>query len=200
MGIFYRIIILAWLLISLTAIQATEFDLGFKFGGDNIGLPHPRGSKDPKGIAAGFFVEHKLSKMHSLQLELSYAYRERQWARLSFWNTGHYFDIAALTKVFPPAQKRIIPYIYIGPVFTTLAKGGTRGPVSDQMDDYYLKSDRIYFSYTIGGGFDFNMAGVSSTFDIRIIREITSSRNVVSFKSNYASVTFGIGFNKPNVP
>jgi len=198
MKILCKLAIVATILLCAVPGQAADLDLGLKSGIDYIGLPHSRDTDAPRGFTAGFYLEQPLSKIHAFRFEFNYAYREFQTYRDYYWLTGDFIDLVALAKIFPPGEYRLTPYLYIGPVITELIQSGWRG-LSPPHHYFVPELDRLHISYAIGGGFDFNIMGRGSTIDIRLIRELTESSNILDHKSNYASVTFGVVFSKKRI-
>ena len=198
-----KLITIAILILTAGAAKAADLDLGFRLGIDYLGLPRYAKADNSRGFTAGLFLERQMSAVHAYHLELDYAYREyERYPYDNFWNGGHFVDLAAFVKAFPPGRSAIKPYVYIGPVFSTNMRYHTRGHIDGYPEyDPGTEENRYDFSYATGSGFDFSIKNLNMTMDVRLIRELTSSTTAITgARRDYASVTIGIKFSSRAFP
>jgi len=203
-------IITAIIIISSVFISAGDLDLGIKLGYDHDQIRRSYAYDNLNGFKIGIFGEQKMSDFHSLRLELGYTFRGTQsvvlyemsyfdfyddyyseHSDIGKWGKGQYLNLTGMTKLFPPVDSWIIPYIYFGPALYFLVNDMKLEYIpGDLADGYDFKPDRFDFYYAIGGGFDMKNEGLS--FDLRFLNELTSSSyGGMDDKNNFISMTVG---------
>lgn len=195
--------------------RAVTHDVSVKLGINQTTLTDTYKCDGLSGLTAGVYVEDYLSSYHAIHFEVSYTNRKSKSLEsirvkdsyqddyssgynvygASMRTETNYIDFAALLKLFPPEENRLGPYVYIGPVISVLVSGQGTIEYIYGKSNFDVDYQKGVISYAFGGGVDFDIKGLRSSFDIRGIRalaEFTESAGDPGFKNNLFLVTLGI--------
>ena len=199
------------MIIATGAVQASGWDFGVKLGLNQTTLTKIGSTQyinkinGTNSITAGIFAENQLGNFYGLCFEAAYSKRKTglildpnavSWFYyydisgmddIPFNIETNFIDLSALFKFFPLTVNGAVPYLYGGPVFSVLV-AGYKKPTSSNLlfEREDVNSPATAIGYSLGGGIEFNVKGLKSSLDIRMIRTL-NGLTYYQKKSGYIS-------------